>query len=88
MLNFIKSILVKIWTPTVKRYIISSAVTFATTFLFVISVGIRDLEWSTISWATISGLVVVGLRAAAKALLEFIIAASTPKKDAPVEPPK
>ncbi len=60
--------------PTIKRYLISSGVTFATAFL--ISVGAQlamtTITPETLGWGLVLSIAVVAFRAAIKAVVESI----------------
>ena len=66
-MNFIK----KNW-DTIKRYLISSAVTFFGTFFASLVILIKDVDVTTISASAFAGLIVVAFRFAVKALIELI----------------
>ncbi len=56
---------------TVKRYLISSGVTFVSGFFLAVAPNISALSAENITWATVAGLVFVGIRAGVKLVLEF-----------------
>ncbi len=55
-----------------KRYLISSGITFLSYFLLALSVNIGTLDLDNITWAAIGGVVIVALRAAIKAVVEYL----------------
>ena len=57
----------------IKKYVVSSLVTFVTTFIFVVAVQIDEsntIVWEGTFWLSIIG---VGLRAGVKAVAEYAI---------------
>lgn len=61
-------------TPTIKRYILSSAVTFTGAFLTVLSVDFNQItNPQTLTFGVIVSLILVAVRAGAKAVIEAIV---------------
>jgi|GEM_PF-2865572 hypothetical protein len=58
--------------PTLKRYIISSAITFSTAFLISVGVQLSAVQFTpeTIGWGIALSIGVTALRAAIKAVIE------------------
>lgn len=57
----------------IKRYLISSTITFVATFLLIFLSGITDLTLETIKAGAFLGLIVAALRAGVKAGVEVLI---------------
>lgn len=53
-----------------KRYAISSGVTFLSTFLTVIGMGLSSESGNSLDIATISGIIITGARAGVKVVVE------------------
>lgn len=58
--------------PTIKRYLISSLVTFGTAFFGVLALQLKDATPVSITGPVVFGFVSVAARAAFKALIEWI----------------
>jgi hypothetical protein len=57
---------------TVKRYVVSSIISFLTGFLTVLSIQITDLSVDTLTSGVILGIMFASLRGGIKALSEFL----------------
>lgn len=63
-----------IFTPTVKRYLLSSSVTFLSTFFLLMGTELQSVgNPSALTSAMVIGLVVVAGRAAFKAVIEAVV---------------
>lgn len=58
---------------TLKRYLVSSGVTFLAAFLLVIVTFLKDFSVDTFNYAVLSGVLTAALRAGVKALVEYLI---------------
>ena len=58
---------------TLKRYLVSSVVTFLAAFLLVVLTFLQNFDVSTFNYAVLSGVLTAGLRAGVKALVEYLI---------------
>ena len=56
----------------IKRYAVSSIISFLTGFLTVVSIQIADLTPETVTSAAILGIMIAALRGGIKALVEFL----------------
>ena len=56
--------------PTTRRYILSSAVTFVSTFLLFVGFNLENMGTEVLTWSAISGVIMAGVRAGIKALAE------------------
>lgn len=62
-----------IFTPTIKRYALSSATTFLTTFLTVLALNVQNINGTTFTYATVASLFLIAARAGVKAVLEAVV---------------
>lgn len=62
-----------IFTQTVKRYFLSSVITFVSTFLTVLAMNVGNLSPQAFSFAAVSGMLLVALRAGTKAVMEAVV---------------
>jgi hypothetical protein len=60
--------------PMIKRYVVSSGITFATAFLVAVLPLVQELNPETLSRAVVISAIFTGLRAGVKALSERILA--------------
>lgn len=56
-----------------KRWAISSAVTFASGFIITIAGVVNEINPETITMAAVAGIVLAGVRGGVKALAEFVL---------------
>lgn len=60
-------------SPTVKRYILSSAITFLSTFFLILGTNVSALGAGTVTTASIIALISLAARAAFKAVIEAVV---------------
>jgi len=58
----------------VKRYIISSAITFLSAFLLVVGSDLGNLDAETLSYGALLGILIAGVRVGVKAIAESFLA--------------
>jgi hypothetical protein len=59
--------------PTLKRYLVSSLITFLSVFLLALATSIGSLDVETFNSSILLGIVVVAGRAALKAVSEYLL---------------
>ena len=62
-----------VFTPTVKRYILSSVITFSSTFFTVLALNLQNLNGTAFTFATIASLFLLAARSAFKAVIEAVV---------------
>jgi len=58
---------------TIKRYLISSGVTFLATFLLVVATSLDTLNLETLTSGAVIGILVTAFRAGIKSLAEYLL---------------
>lgn len=64
---------------TLKKYLISSLITFVTTFAIALLASIDSITLETIKTGAIAGVLFTAARAAVKSVLEYIVSTQTEK---------
>lgn len=63
-----------VFTPTVKRYLLSSSITFLSTFFVLLGTNLQNVtNPSELTFSVLAGLFMVAGRAAFKAVLEAVV---------------